>query len=1155
MPEFTHLHVHTQYSILDGAARIPDLIARAKEQGMKALAITDHGNMYGVLRFCNEAVKQGIKPIIGCEIYVTGNRKRKAGKQDRSGHHLILLAKNLEGYRNLARLSSKGFLEGFYYTPRIDKELLREHSKGLIASSACIGGEVPSAILHKGEQEGEKILQEYIDIFGDDFYLEIQDHGLPEQKKVTPILINLAKKFNRKIIATNDVHFINKEDYEAHHILICLNTGKDMDDSSSMQYSGHEYLKSPQEMAEIFKENPEAIENTQEIVDKIEDFDIKSKIILPTFPLPEDFQSEDDYLRHLTYEGAKKLYPEITNEIRERLDHELKIIKDMGFPGYFLIVQDFIREAKEQDVIVGPGRGSAAGSAVAYCTGITNIDPIKYNLLFERFLNPERISMPDIDIDFDDEGREKVLDYVVKKYGKDRVAQIVTFGTMAARLAIRDVARVLRLPLPIADRIAKLVPERPGTTLKGAFKEVPELNELKSKGQPLEVKTLKFAETLEGSARHTGIHACGVIIGPDDLIDHIPLSTAKDSSLMVTQYDGKLVESVGMLKMDFLGLKTLSIVKDAIENVKQSKDVEIDIENLPLDDQKTFELYQRGETVGTFQFESEGMRSYLKELKPTSIEDLIAMNALYRPGPMGFIPTFIDRKHGREKVEYPHPLLEDILKPTHGIMVYQEQIMQTAQIIGGFSLGQADLLRRAMGKKNMDEMAAQKVRFVKGAGEKNIEKEKAEEIYGVMQKFAEYGFNRSHSAAYSVIAYQTAYIKAHYPAEYMAGVLTHNLNDIKKITFFIDECRRQGIPVLGPDVNESEFNFTVNDNGEIRFGMAAIKGVGENAVRSIVEEREENGLYRDILDFAKRINLKSVNRRVFEALAMAGAFDCFENSHRAQYFHRESHDDSIFIEKIIRHAISYQEKLNSSQVSLFGGDSELPVSDIELPECAPWGKVEQLKNERDVTGFYISGHPLDDYRIEMQNFCTHSIGEITESLRRLKGKQFSFAGMVTMAQHRTTKNNKPFGRLVVEDFNDSISLVLFGEDYLRMKHFLVEGSYLLIKARVEQRFNNENQLEVRINHMSLLPDAIEQITREITLKVDSSVLTDELIPRISELIRENTGNCELVFKLVDAEENIAVELKTRKNKVNPGKFLKKIQSMPEFEFKLNGSNQ
>lgn len=1155
MPEFTHLHVHTQYSILDGAARIPDLIARAKEQGMKALAITDHGNMYGVLRFCNEAVKQGIKPIIGCEIYVTGNRKRKAGKQDRSGHHLILLAKNLEGYRNLARLSSKGFLEGFYYTPRIDKELLREHSKGLIASSACIGGEVPSAILHKGEQEGEKILQEYIDIFGDDFYLEIQDHGLPEQKKVTPILINLAKKFNRKIIATNDVHFINKEDYEAHHILICLNTGKDMDDSSSMQYSGHEYLKSPQEMAEIFKENPEAIENTQEIVDKIEDFDIKSKIILPTFPLPEDFQSEDDYLRHLTYEGAKKLYPEITDEIRDRLDHELKIIKDMGFPGYFLIVQDFIREAKEQDVIVGPGRGSAAGSAVAYCTGITNIDPIKYNLLFERFLNPERISMPDIDIDFDDEGREKVLDYVVKKYGKDRVAQIVTFGTMAARLAIRDVARVLRLPLPIADRIAKLVPERPGTTLKGAFKEVPELNELKSKGQPLEVKTLKFAETLEGSARHTGIHACGVIIGPDDLIDHIPLSTAKDSSLMVTQYDGKLVESVGMLKMDFLGLKTLSIVKDAIENVKQSKDVEIDIENLPLDDQKTFELYQRGETVGTFQFESEGMRSYLKELKPTSIEDLIAMNALYRPGPMGFIPTFIDRKHGREKVEYPHPLLEDILKPTHGIMVYQEQIMQTAQIIGGFSLGQADLLRRAMGKKNMDEMAAQKVRFVKGAGEKNIEKEKAEEIYGVMQKFAEYGFNRSHSAAYSVIAYQTAYIKAHYPAEYMAGVLTHNLNDIKKITFFIDECRRQGIPVLGPDVNESEFNFTVNDNGEIRFGMAAIKGVGENAVRSIVEEREENGLYRDILDFAKRINLKSVNRRVFEALAMAGAFDCFENSHRAQYFHRESHDDSIFIEKIIRHAISYQEKLNSSQVSLFGGDSELPVSDIELPECAPWGKVEQLKNERDVTGFYISGHPLDDYRIEMQNFCTHSIGEITESLRRLKGKQFSFAGMVTMAQHRTTKNNKPFGRLVVEDFNDSISLVLFGEDYLRMKHFLVEGSYLLIKARVEQRFNNENQLEVRINHMSLLPDAIEQITREITLKVDSSVLTDELIPRISELIRENTGNCELVFKLVDAEENIAVELKTRKNKVNPGKFLKKIQSMPEFEFKLNGSNQ
>ncbi|MDZ7740446.1 MAG: DNA polymerase III subunit alpha [Bacteroidota bacterium] len=724
MSEFTHLHVHTQYSILDGAARIPDLIARAKESGMKALAITDHGNMYGVLQFCNEAVKKGIKPIIGCEIYITEDRHLKRGKQDRSGNHLILLAKNLEGYRNLSRLTSKGFLEGFYYTPRIDKELLRQHSEGLIASSACIGGEVPSSILNKGEEEGEKVLQEYIDIFGDDFYLELQNHNLPEQHKVNPILAKLAEKYNCKLIATNDVHYIHKEDFEAHRILICLNTGKDLDDKSSMEYTGQEYLKSPEEMAALFPDYPEALANTREIVDKIEDFDIKSRIILPVFPLPEGFDKESEYLHHLTYEGAKEFYPELTDEIKARLDYELKVINDMGFPGYFLIVQDFICKAREMDVIVGPGRGSAAGSAVAYCTGITNIDPIKYNLLFERFLNPERVSMPDIDIDFDDEGREKVLDYVVDKYGKERVAQIVTFGTMAARLAIRDVARVLKLPLPDADRIAKMVPERPGTTLKAAYKEVPELNDIKKKGQPLESKTLQFAETLEGSARHTGTHACGVIIGPDDLIDHVPLSIAKDSKLMVTQYEGKLVESVGMLKMDFLGLKTLSIIKDAIENIKQSKGDIITPDDIPLDDEKTFELYQRGDTVGTFQFESEGMRTYLRELKPTNIEDLIAMNALYRPGPMAYIPMFINRKHGKEKVEYPHPKLEEILKPTHGIMVYQEQIMQTAQIIGGFSLGQADLLRRAMGKKKRDIMETQKVVFVEGAAQKRSKRKK-----------------------------------------------------------------------------------------------------------------------------------------------------------------------------------------------------------------------------------------------------------------------------------------------------------------------------------------------------------------------------------------------------------------------------------------------
>ena len=673
MSEFTHLHVHTQYSILDGAAKIAELISKAKENGMNSLAITDHGNMFGVLKFFNEAKKQGIKPIIGCEAYVAANsRFDKHGKENRHSYHLVLLAKNLTGYRNLSRLASLGFKEGFYYNPRIDWDLLRKHSEGLIASTACLGGELPKAIMHKGESQIDEVMKNFIDVFGDDFYLEVQDHGWPEQKQVNDRIFELAEKYDRKVIATNDVHFVKKEDYDAHKILICLNTGKDLDDTSGLHYTGNEYLKSPAEMKELFKETPEVLANTQDIVNKVEEYEIKTDIILPRFPLPDGFETEDDYLRHLTYVGAEKLYEDVNEEVRERLDYELKVIKDMGFPGYFLITQDFIAKAKEMGVLVGPGRGSAAGSAVAYCTGITNIDPIRYNLLFERFLNPERVSMPDIDIDFDDEGREKVMQYVVDKYGESHVAQIVTFGTMAAKLAIRDVARVLKLPLQEADRLAKLVPERPGITLPQAFKEVKELGDIRNKGDELAKKTLTFAQTLEGIARHTGTHACGVIIGPDDLIDHVPLSTAKDSDLMVTQYEGKLVESVGMLKMDFLGLKTLSIIKDALYNIKKRHDIDIDIDQIPLDDEKTFELYQKGNTVGTFQFESEGMRQYLKELKPTNIEDLIAMNALYRPGPMNYIPVYINRKHGREKVNYPHPWLEDILKPTNGIMVYQE---------------------------------------------------------------------------------------------------------------------------------------------------------------------------------------------------------------------------------------------------------------------------------------------------------------------------------------------------------------------------------------------------------------------------------------------------------------------------------------------------
>lgn len=1153
MPEFTHLHVHTQYSILDGAANIELLIKKAKESGMKALAITDHGNMYGVLKFYSEAKKQGIKPIIGCEVYVaTESRTTKEKTRGKHYHHLILLAKNLTGYHNLSKLISLGFLEGFYYKPRIDKEILEKYSEGIIVSSACLGGEVPQMVLNHGEEKAQLAIDWYKSIFKDDFYLELQNHGLPEQHKVNVTLKKLADLNGIKVIATNDVHYINKEDYDAHDILVRLNTGSDINDTKDdLHYSGQEFLKSPEEMADLFPELPEALQNTQEIVEKIEDYSIYSDVILPVFPLPEGFGSEDEYLRHLTYEGAKKLYPEITHEITERLDFELEVIKNMGFPGYFLIVQDFINKAREMDVTVGPGRGSAAGSAVAYCTGITSIDPIRYNLLFERFLNPERVSMPDIDVDFDDEGREKVLDYVVDKYGKNRVAQIVTFGTMAAKLAIRDVARVLKLPLPDADRIAKMVPEKPGITIKKAYEEVPELAAIKKNGEELERKTLQFAETLEGSARHTGTHACGVIIGRDDLINYVPLATAKDSTLMVTQYEGKLVESVGMLKMDFLGLKTLSIIKDAIKNIDRRHRIKIDIDKIPLDDNKTYELYQRGDTIGTFQFESEGMRSYLKELKPTNIEDLIAMNALYRPGPMEYIPLYIRRKHKKEKVVYPHPMLEEILTPTFGIMVYQEQIMQVAQVMGGFSLGKADLLRRAMGKKKMEIMEEQMAIFVEGAAQKGIDEKKAREVFLTMMEFAKYGFNRSHSAAYSLIAYQTAYLKAHYPAEYMAAVLTHNLSDIKKITFFIDESKRQNIPVLGPDVNESYLNFMVNDKGEIRFGLAGIKNVGENAALSIIDERTKNGKYKTIFDFAKRVNLKSVNKRSMESLALAGAFDSFEDTHRAQYFYRENSDDSIFLEKIVKYAADYQVQENASQVSLFGDFSAIEIKDPVLPVCPHWTKLEQLKNEKDVTGFYMSGHPLEDFKVEIDHFCNVNINDIKSNREQYKGKNVSFAGIVTEVNHRTSKTGNAFATFSIEDFTDFDTFILFSEDYLKFKHFLLEGSSLFIKAQIQSRNNkNRDQLDVRITSIVLLSEVIEKFVGEIRIQIPLKSITKNFTKNLNDSIKKNPGNCKLRFEILDDETNSSIAMPAPKHSIAASAFAKDLEKYPELKIKF-----
>ncbi len=1151
LPDFTHLHVHTQYSILDGASQIEPLLQKVADDGMKAIAITDHGNMYGVLPFAETARKKGLKPIIGCEVYVAdGSRLEKRGREDRSGYHMILLAKNRKGYENLSRLVSIGFLEGFYYTPRIDKEILKLYHEGLIASSACLGGEIPQALMEKGFDQAEEVLKDFLDIFGEDFYLEIQRHGLAEQEPVNQQLLELARKYKVKVIATNDVHYVNAEDARAHDILICLQTGKDLDDENRMKYSGQEYLKSRQEMAELFEDVPEALCNTQEIVDKVEEYDITTKkILLPVFPLPDGFESEDDYLRHLTYEGAEKLYPELTDEVRERLDFELDVIKNMGFAGYFLIVQDFINQSREMGVAVGPGRGSAAGSAVAYCTGITTIDPIKYNLLFERFLNPERVSMPDIDIDFDDEGREKVMEYVIQKYGREKVAQIVTFGTMAAKSSIRDVARVLKLPLPEADRLAKLVPEKPGVSLASAYKDVPELGQALKDPNPLIQETLKYAQILEGSNRQTGVHACGVIIGPTNLVDCLPLSTQKDSDLPVTQYEGKFVESVGMLKMDFLGLKTLSILKEAVKNIEKTHGKTIDVENIPLDDEKTYQLYQRGDTVGTFQFESGGMREYLKELKPTNIEDLIAMNALYRPGPMEFIPTYINRKHGRQKTEYPHPWLEKILKPTYGIMVYQEQIMQAAQIMAGFSLGSADILRRAMGKKKKEEMDRQKSFFIDGAVKKGIDKDKASNIFDVMARFAEYGFNRSHSAAYSVLAYRTAYLKANYPAEYMAAVLTNNFSDIKKITQMMEECQRQKIPVLGPDINESLFNFVVNKKGEIRFGMGAVKGVGEGAVEAIVEEREANGPYVSIFDFARRVNLRAVNKRVFESLARAGAFDCFEGSHRAQFFFSDDNGTSSFIDKIIKHSNLIAQREGTSQMNLFNESTEASIPDPELPQCPKWSKLEMLKQEKEVTGMYISGHPLDDFRIEIDATCNVNIGDLS-NLGALKNRDVSFAGIITSANHKIGKNGKPFGSFVIEDYYDSLQLFLFAEEYLKMKHFLEGQTFVHVKARVQERYGS-NHLEVRVKSMSLLTELAEKSLSDLMLFLPVNEINERMVTRLVDVARRHKGKSKLKVALFDRVENATVEMLSRKIRVEPIGFLKELLKDYELTYRLN----
>ncbi len=1161
MAGFTHLHVHTQYSILDGASSIPDLIDRVKELGMDSIAITDHGNMFGVKEFHNTASKKGVKPIIGCEIYVAKRSiEDVSGKEDRSGDHLILLAKNLKGYKNLIKLISTAWIKGFYYKPRIDKALLAEYHEGLIASSACLAGEIQDEILNGTMAGAEAALKSYLDIFGDDFYLEIQRHetydpeadrsAFPLQQKVIEAFRKLSAKYNVKIIASNDIHFINADDAEAHDRLICINTAKDFDDPNRLRYSRQEYLKSEEEMRKIFSDIPEAIDNVSSLVGKIEKYKLDHDPIMPEFELPEGYSDNDEYLRHLTYKGVEKRWGTITSEQTERLDFELEMIRKMGFPGYFLIVQDFLNAAREMGVSVGPGRGSAAGSAVAYCLRITDIDPIKYGLLFERFLNLDRISMPDIDIDFDEDGREDVLKYVVNKYGHDKVAHIITFGSMAAKMAIRDVARVQKLPLPDADRLAKLVPERPGVTLAAAYNEVPELAKERDSQNKLISQTLKYAQVLEGSVRQTGVHACGIIISKESLDNYIPLCTAKDTDLYATQYDGSHVESVGLLKMDFLGLKTLSIIKDAIGNVKKSRGIEIDLETIPLNDKKTFELFSKGETTAIFQFESTGMKRYLKELEPNRLEDLIAMNALYRPGPMEYIPLFIRRKKGIEKIDFPLPVMEKFLEDTYGITVYQEQVMLLSQELAGFTKGEADSLRKAMGKKKRSLMDEMKLKFTEGCARNGYDQAVVEKIWSDWEAFAQYAFNKSHSTCYALIAYQTGYLKANYPAEFMAAVLSRNINDLKKITTFMDETRRMGMEVLGPDVNESHVKFTVNKDGNIRFGLGAIKGVGESAVLQLIEEREKSGFYKNIYDLVERVNLNSLNKKNLEAMAVAGAFDCFTGITRAQYFSLDTKGSS-FIESLIRYGNNARTIKNSSQQSLFGDSGGFDMVRPEPSPCPEWPKLEKLNREKEVIGIYLSSHPLDDFQLEIKNFATANLADL-QNLKEYLDREVTVAGMVTDVRSGIGKNGKPYGSLTLQDYSDSFRFMLFDKDYIDNSKFFTLGYYLLIRGRVQKRKYREDELEFKIKTISLLSSVKDELIKSVTLKINPENIDKEMINELNELVHQNKGETELKFLFLDDEDKISLLMFSRSYRIRlNNELVTWLDEHPFIEYKVN----
>ncbi len=1188
---FAHLHNHSQFSILQSTSSTQDLVNAAVKDGMPAVAITDSGNMMGAFHFVRavnnynnslteEDKHKSLKGIVGCEFFVCEDHLNKSHKDN--GYQTVLLAKNKNGYHNLAKMSSVAYTDGFYYVPRIDKEVIKKYKEDIIVLSGSIYGEISSKILNIGEKQAEEALLWWKQEFGDDFYLEIMRHNQEDEDRINTVLVNFARKHDVKLVACNNTYYIEKENANAHDILLCVKDGEKqatpIGRGRGYRYglpNQEYYFKSQEEMKALFKDLPEAIHTIREIIDKVEPFTLVRDVLLPNFAIPEEFLTAEDadggkrgenaYLRHLTYEGAKKRYPDLTDTIKQRLDFELEVIANTGYPGYFLIVQDFIAEARKMDVSVGPGRGSAAGSAVAYCLGITNIDPIEYDLLFERFLNPDRISMPDIDIDFDDEGRSRVMDYVIDKYGSNQVAQIITYGTMAAKSSIRDTARVLDLPLNEADRIAKLIPNMTKLNkifglsdqeLRSKFRsdELPKVNELLnlSEGEDLEAQTINQAKILEGSVRNTGIHACGVIITPDDITNFVPIATAKDSDLYVTQFDNSVVESAGLLKMDFLGLKTLTLIKDTVKLVKHKHNVDLDPDAFPLNDEKTYELFQRGETVGIFQYESGGMQKHMKDLKPTVFADLIAMNALYRPGPMEYIPSFIRRKHGEEEISYDLPAMEEYLKETYGITVYQEQVMLLSQKLADFTKGEADVLRKAMGKKQKAVLDKMKPKFVEQAATKGHDPEKLEKIWKDWEAFASYAFNKSHSTCYAWIAYQTAYLKAHYPAEYMAAVLSNNMNDIKQVTFFMEECKRMGLEVLGPDVNESFYKFTVNDRGAVRFGMGAIKGVGGNAVATIVEERKE-GKYKSVFDLAKRIDLRSANKKAFENLALAGGFDSF-NTHRAQYLHDDG-DGVMFIEKVLRYAAKYQETQNSSQVSLFGDASEVQIPEPEVPPCEEWGTMKKLKLEKEVVGIYISGHPLDDFKTEMKSFTNCKVSDFNE-LEKFVNRELCFGGIVSDVQHRESKAGKGWAIFTVEDYDDSFEFKIFGEEYLKFRHFLVPNSFLYARVFVKEGWVNRDtgkkgDPRLQYNSMQLLHDVMDSQARKLTIQMPIEELAEDRIKKLKDLFKMHKGDKQLQFVIYEMEEKVKLNMPSRKQKVNISQELLDELEREQVQYKLN----